>query len=181
MDRSLPASCWLSFLQLHSEMDTSIVTANSSTSPAREDANSSLHSHAHFKPSARTTGHSPPDVLMFKTIQISGTSLFTLFMPLEHETERNPSHLFILNVNTGSRDSLFQYGTGLTSGLLLISHCLPHPCPLVIIPDLLFLKPYSLSSLYCSFTSRRLFEVIDSYFVLYCQHLVQCEPHCKSQ
>lgn len=64
-------------------------------------------------------------------------------------------------------------GPGLTSALFLISHGLPPPWPLVILPDRLFLKPYSHSSLSCLFTSRWLFEVVDSYF-LRCR-----QPHRK--
>lgn len=41
---------------------------------------------------------------MFETIQILRNLTVLLFMLPDHETKRNPSHLFILSVDTGSRD-----------------------------------------------------------------------------
>lgn len=101
-------------------------------------------------------------------------------MPPEREAERPAlSCLYSECFTQVNGAGLSQDGLGLVSVFWLISHCLPHPWPLVIMADLLFLKPDSHSCLYCSLTSGGFWGYGLCYFLLWSQHPAQCLIHCR--
>ena len=128
----------------------------------------------HFKPSAHTTGYLPPDVLIFKAIQILQNLTACAMYALRAWDRKQPSHLIFSVPYRFHGPGLSQDGLGLTSVFffLLFSHWFPNPCSLVSIPDP-FLKSYSHSCLYCLLNFQRLPEVTDC-FIFDCIPNTEC-------